>query len=336
MKSKSYFAAANGYSGFRSYFDNVFPSEEFRRIFVLKGGPGTGKSTLMRRVVNASLSAGSECDMIHCSSDPDSLDGVIVYTKSGKYAVIDGTAPHERDAVIPGAIDSILNLGEGFDISGLKMRREEIVSLNRNKKIAYSEAYKDLKAAGALKERLNELITVGFNYEKAERIVDSIASKLIAKAQTQKIALRRAFCKHGYFTLDDFPSSEQSVKIYGEYGEESKILDLIADKCRQNCSVLSYDPLCEYNYDALVAEDATIVCTADQASNFSTICCIDSTVSREELDFLKSAHSSLLTVAAKKFETAALLHFDLEAIYSSCMDFSLCDDLFNKIINDIF
>ena len=44
----TYFAAANSYNGFIGYFDRAFRSEDFDRIFVLKGGPGTGKSSLMR------------------------------------------------------------------------------------------------------------------------------------------------------------------------------------------------------------------------------------------------------------------------------------------------
>ena len=46
----SFFAAANGFSGFRSYFPDVFKSSDYTRIFILKGGPGTGKSSLLRKL----------------------------------------------------------------------------------------------------------------------------------------------------------------------------------------------------------------------------------------------------------------------------------------------
>ena len=45
-----YFAAANSYGGFISYFDKLFDSKEYNRIYVLKGGPGTGKSSFMKKV----------------------------------------------------------------------------------------------------------------------------------------------------------------------------------------------------------------------------------------------------------------------------------------------
>ena len=41
-----YFAAANTYKGFISYFDTVFDPEKVSRLYVLKGGPGTGKTAL--------------------------------------------------------------------------------------------------------------------------------------------------------------------------------------------------------------------------------------------------------------------------------------------------
>jgi len=43
----SYFAAANGYDGFVSYFEKVFDAKDYTRLFILKGGPGTGKSSIM-------------------------------------------------------------------------------------------------------------------------------------------------------------------------------------------------------------------------------------------------------------------------------------------------
>ena len=36
--NKAYFAAANGYSGFRSLFGEIFDPERFGRTFIIKGG----------------------------------------------------------------------------------------------------------------------------------------------------------------------------------------------------------------------------------------------------------------------------------------------------------
>ena len=47
-ESQEHVSGGNTSKGFYSRFDNIISPEEARRIFVIKGGPGTGKSTLMK------------------------------------------------------------------------------------------------------------------------------------------------------------------------------------------------------------------------------------------------------------------------------------------------
>ena len=335
MLKRSYFAAANGYTGFRSYFDNIFNSESFRRIFVLKGGPGTGKSTLMKYVANAAISADLDCDRIFCSSDPDSLDGVIIYTPNGKYAVIDGTAPHQRDAAIPGAIDSIINLGDNFNIPLLESRRNEILHLCKKKKAAYGEAYSYLHTAGTINNKILEVIKKSFNYEKAEHVASTIRTFTAANGTTQNVALKRAFCKHGYFTLDDFIPTDRCFRISGKHGEEKEFLKILMDKSRQGYDYISFDPLCEEAPDLMIAGDVSYVCTSDSTSEFNAQECLNNSISFEELSKLEEMHDAILDMARKHFEEAAILHSALEDIYHNSIDFSKNNEITDKIISNI-
>ena len=45
-----YFLGANSPTGFYSLYDQLIDPEEAQELFILKGGPGCGKSSLMRRV----------------------------------------------------------------------------------------------------------------------------------------------------------------------------------------------------------------------------------------------------------------------------------------------
>ena len=146
MKTKNaskreFFASANSYYGFKSYFDAIFNSEKIDRIFVLKGGPGCGKSTLMKNVARTFEDNCEDIELFRCSSDKGSLDGVILRSAGKSCAVIDGTAPHERDTKYPGATDEIINLGENFNTEKLKGYREKIVELSDIKSNAYKNAY---------------------------------------------------------------------------------------------------------------------------------------------------------------------------------------------------
>ena len=87
-----YFLGANSPSGFYSLYDQLLPPERARAIYILKGGPGCGKSTLMRKVAAWAQEAGLETEYILCSGDPDSLDALILPGRA--VAIVDGTAPH--------------------------------------------------------------------------------------------------------------------------------------------------------------------------------------------------------------------------------------------------
>ena len=87
-----YFLGANSPAGFYSLYDQMIDRTKARRLYILKGGPGCGKSTLMRRVAERAKAAGQEVEYILCSGDPDSLDAVIL--PGLEIAVADGTAPH--------------------------------------------------------------------------------------------------------------------------------------------------------------------------------------------------------------------------------------------------
>ena len=132
MENK-FFASSNSYDGFYSLFGSIFSSKKFDHVFVLKGGPGTGKSTLMKRVAEFSKQHSGHNTLYYCSSDTDSLDGIIANIENKKIAIIDGTAPHERDAIYVGATDEIINLGESIDSDWIKKRRDSIISLSNQK-----------------------------------------------------------------------------------------------------------------------------------------------------------------------------------------------------------
>ena len=143
-----FFLGANTRRGFVSYYDDFpgFSGEDF--LWVIKGGPGCGKSSFMKRIGAAAEAAGMPVEYIHCSGDPDSLDAVYLPLQHVAYA--DGTAPHVIEAVYPGAASLYLDLGSFLDADALKPHLEEIAALNREYKALYAGAYAQLSAAAAL------------------------------------------------------------------------------------------------------------------------------------------------------------------------------------------
>ena len=77
------------------------------RIFV-KGRPGSGKSTLFKKIANTALDRGIDTEIYHCGFDPHSLD-MLIFPELN-LAIFDSTAPHEHYPVREG--DSILDVYE--------------------------------------------------------------------------------------------------------------------------------------------------------------------------------------------------------------------------------
>lgn len=144
------FPGGNTSLGFFSYYDNIIRQEDAERIFVIKGGPGVGKSTFMKRIGEKMLAMGYDVEYMHCSSDSDSLDGLVI--PELKIAFIDGTAPHVVDPKNPGAVDEILNFGEYWDADGIRAHRDEIIGTGREVGYIFGRAYRYLRAAYAIYE----------------------------------------------------------------------------------------------------------------------------------------------------------------------------------------
>lgn len=114
-------------------------------IFVLKGGPGVGKSTFMKKIGQTMSDLGYDIEYHCCSSDNGSIDGVVI--PNLKIALLDGTAPHIVDPKNPGAVDEIVNLGEYWDEALIKQSRQEILSCNAKVNGYFQKAYFALQEA---------------------------------------------------------------------------------------------------------------------------------------------------------------------------------------------
>ncbi|NLA12453.1 MAG: hypothetical protein GX883_10090 [Firmicutes bacterium] len=143
-KIRKMFAGSNSAYGFYSFYDQII-EDNATRIFVIKGGPGVGKSTFMKNIARELTSSGYDAEFHCCSGDSESLDGIVF--PQLQIACIDGTSPHMVDPKNPGAVDEIVNLGEFWDEAKVIARRDDILSSNRETARLYRRAYRYLAGA---------------------------------------------------------------------------------------------------------------------------------------------------------------------------------------------
>lgn len=141
---KKVFPGAVTSQGFYSFYHYMI-EQNANHIFVIKGGPGVGKSSFMKKIGQSMLEQGYDLEYHCCSSDNGSIDGIVI--PELKIGLLDGTAPHIVDPKNPGAVDEIINLGEYWDEDMMKKSREEIIKCNTKVSSYFQRAYFALKEA---------------------------------------------------------------------------------------------------------------------------------------------------------------------------------------------
>ena len=150
MQPLHFFLGANSGEGFYSLYDQLL-NGRFDDLLILKGGPGCGKSTFMRRVGAAMEQVGERVVYINCSGDPDSLDGAIFLDRNA--AIVDGTSPHVLEPTYTVASERYVDLTRFYDVDAAKARRAEIVALSDEYRAHYRSAYHILRAVDEVAER---------------------------------------------------------------------------------------------------------------------------------------------------------------------------------------
>ena len=344
-KPLHFFLGANTPQGFVSRFDQLANPEEGWREFVIKGGPGTGKSTLMKRVGALSAERCSAVELIHCSSDVDSLDGVIVHEI--KASIADGTPPHVIEPQYPGAFEQIVDLSGCWDAHKLYKSRDQIIPLCTKISRCHEHCRRFLSAANSL---LSDTYRVALDATSAAKTAR--AARRIAQAELptvgsvsgrESVRFLSAVTNKGVvqFTETAELLCDRIYRIEDSYGAASRLMlgVLRSEALTRGLDVIScYCPLAPFekvehlfipslrlgfmtanDYHAGPEMPYKII----RSRRFT-----DSELmkkARKRIAFNKKAASQMLEQSVRLLAEAKSLHDQLEGYYVAAMDFSRVD-----------
>lgn len=349
-----YFLGANSPTGFYSLYDHLLSPEQARAIYILKGGPGCGKSTLMRRIGAWAEEAGLETEYILCSGDPDSLDAVILPQKA--VAIVDGTAPHVVEPKYPGAVERYVNMGDCYDKGALWPLRAEIRDCMSGYKGCYQRAYRCLGAASEIMEdQRAALVTEELSRKLAKR-AHGILSRELPRRKSQRSGQMKqrflgAVTHRGPMCLYD-TALAQCDKVYDlsdSCGLAHELLvHLLAGAAAEGCdTVVCPDPMAPDRLAHLLIPEQGLAFLSSTAalpfpgSPYRRIrldAAAESELlrhSRPRLRFAKKVSAALVEEAVSSLAQAKAMHDDLEAIYNPHVDFDLVDRTARTIWSDI-
>lgn len=139
-----------GMSTVKGYETEFYRQHESFYGYYIKGGPGTGKSTLMKKLSDAF--PDERKTFYYCSSDPKSLDAVVFEDK--KFFIADATAPHEGNVKLPFVTGEIIDLASSLDDDKLKGEKDKIIYLNEKNQECHNLIKKYLSEISVLQENL--------------------------------------------------------------------------------------------------------------------------------------------------------------------------------------
>lgn len=340
----TYFAGANTPKGFLGEYDNLMSEKVFDKIYILKGGPGTGKSTIIRKTAKAGEECMADITFLLCSSDTDSLDGVIIEKEGKKMAVIDGTAPHTKDPICGGACGEIINLGECWESSVLEKRKEEISSLIDKKSTYYSTAYNYLKAAENIALMQKELAIYCCDTEKMKKAVKLLCQKH-PKGENGKITYRRthAISMKGALRLESFEGAKHLFGVTDSAFISPLFFEMLSKELteRKTDAVISLSPvygICELYVP--LWDTAFVPFNKDKSYEKVVNLARFSVGERmgavkQKRVFSSKCYTAMLEGALTELREAGKVHFKLEDIYVKAMDFEKADKIGDSLCENI-
>lgn len=350
---QKFFLGANSCTGFISYFDDSFKKDGYK-AYLIKGGPGTGKSSLMKYLTARGIDCGEEPILCPCSSDPYSLDGVIFPKR--KTVVLDATAPHIVEPKLPGAKEQIINLGEFWNSDILYQNREKIADATAKNKLLHKSCSGYLLGCGQL---ISSILSTTLPFTRADQVKAAAiktAQKYIHKSNTagsETTRFLQGVTPLGIVSYTDTIKNFYINKIIisDPYGNVSNIFmqtvreyalnhgaDIITVKNAFLPEKLTDHILIPELSLAFVTENRLFNIGGDErrihARRFMDISLLHGV--RQRLKFRKKIAGELLSAACETLALAKASHDVLEKYYIEAMDFKAVSHYGTALANKIF
>lgn len=354
-KLPMFFLGAMSKDGFTSDFSRAYDVYSGWTAYILKGGPGTGKSTVMKSVATEAVKRNQKVLLCPCSSDPNSLDGVILPDK--KCVVLDGTSPHVVEPNYPIICEQIINLGECIDADKLRRDSTKIIELCQEKAAYVGRAERYITAAAELLEDSYKIEMSCVDIQKAERTAYRLAKEYITKKQggrgRRTLCRLRAVTPLGmmYYKNTPIKLCNNTVIIADEYGAASnRILSVIESAALKNGYdvITAVDPIFPDNrIDSIMIPELQVAFCVEnrymhpQSENrrihLRRFCDTKSIQEhKHRLNFDKKAADEMFREASMSLSLAAKTHSQIEEYYVNSCDFTKVAEKTMALISSIF
>ena len=327
-----YFLGNNSGYGFFNLYEKELKLKD--KVVLLKGGSGTGKSSLLKKIAKKAKSLGLDYELWFCSGDPQSLDGVFVKDKN--VAVVDATSPHASGVDIPVVKDVIFDLAQNIDKDKLKGMREEIEKRIKTKKQHFMRAYQHLKSALCHLYNQFEIEKQGVEEDKIRAYASSIARDLKPSASVNRELFSRAICPSGESEYFDHLRGKRVIFVSGCAYAKKVFFEEIS-KLRKGLTLL-LSPLDPKTLEGIICDDVAYV---QEVGHFAKDSIVDLGVFGEKFDKddeIEESNNKVLQTAfaVERLNKAREAHMSVENIFVPAMNFDGNEKMLKEIESFVF
>lgn len=342
------FASSHTRAGFHTFIPKLL--EGLKKVYILKGATGTGKSTFIKMIGETFYEKGYDIEYWMSALDSISADGV--YIPQLEVALVNGNLQHPIEPKYPGVKEEVIYLGNYWDENIIKSQKDEIEKKIDEIEKLYEKVYLEIKKAAQLKADINKAGAAYLNMQKMEDLSRHLCQEIFNHNPQEKHYFASALTAEGIVNYVNESSSNIKKRyiLQGPSGSgKSSIIYDVAQKAKEKGYFL------EYYYCGLEVESLVMLIVRNldlaliDAGNISMLNKVgDRIINMEKyLDDFDSEQLKIqcsetyrkyqvhLRNAQEELEKVLQHNNELKKIYSSAMDFTALDKKRNEVIDKI-
>ncbi len=345
-KIRYVFTSSHTGKGFYTFIPGLL--EGIRKIYVLKGAHGSGKSTFIRCLGDSLSEQGYTVEFWMSAEDPVNPEGV--YITQIETAVVNGNLPVVIDPKYPGLTGSIINLSEYLDELYINKYRQEIMGLIDQVEKQGLKAGSMLQQAAAIREEVLQASEECLNDNKLQQLISRLESEILKEQTGEKHYFATSISTEGVINYVDEISSRCKIRYLLKGGPGAgRVIDEMALRARDAGYFVEYYH-CGLNPLRVIMVIFThpqlaIIETGDMEISvrpgdriIDMAECMDESylpLHEQVPTGFGRQYESLLLKAQAELETAHRARKNLKRLYSAAMNFETVEEKRQEILNII-
>lgn len=176
------FASAITPDGLVNYLNTIV--DRCRRVYIIKGRPGTGKSVLLGKIARAALERGYNVETYRCPLNPEKPEHVLIEELG--IALTKSIEPHTYQ---PGPNDTVIDMDSCLDQRSLAEASEVVATGNRQFAELFHTAIEFIRKAKAVHDQMEQYYIPCMDFDGISKLREKTLNRILKYAEERRPAV---------------------------------------------------------------------------------------------------------------------------------------------------